>query len=227
MKKIQEKLHYQFKNEKLLCAALTHSSFANEHKTSQIQHNERLEFLGDSVLSLMVSEYLYSHYQSLPEGDLTKIRAGVVCEQSLYQFAKKFELGSFLFLGKGEENTNGRERMSVLADAFEALIAAVYLDGGFKAARSIFMPMLEDAIAQAASGKLNKDYKTIFQEIVQKNKEEQISYVLVDEQGPDHDKRFFVEIHLNSNVIGKGEGHSKKEAEQMAAKQVLELMGAL
>lgn len=227
MEQLQQRLHYHFKNDRFLHTALTHSSFANEHKHVPTEYNERLEFLGDSVLSLMVSEYLYTNYCGLPEGDLTKIRAGVVCEQSLFQFAKEINLGNCLLLGKGEENTNGRERMSVLADAFEALIAAVYLDGGLKATKSVFMPVLKGAIMQAASGKLNKDYKTIFQEIVQKNKEEEISYVLVDEQGPDHDKRFFVEIHLNSNVIGKGEGHSKKEAEQMAAKQVLELMGEL
>ena len=227
MKNLQKRLEYVFKDENLLLTALTHSSYANEHKRLGAAYNERLEFLGDSVLSLMVSEHLFLHYKGLPEGELTKIRAGVVCESSLYQFAQKVCLGESLLLGKGEENTLGRQRPSVLADAFEALIAAVYLDGGFNCAKAIFMPFFEKAMEQTASGKLNRDYKTLLQEIVQKNKEEIVRYVLAGEEGPDHDKKFFVEIHLNSNVLSKGEGRSKKEAEQMAAQKALELMGEL
>lgn len=225
MKNLQKTLGYTFKEPQLLRDALTHSSYANEHKHMGIKYNERLEFLGDSVLSLMVSEHIYEQYEKCPEGDLTKIRAAVVCEQSLYQCAKEIHLGDYLYLGRGEEMTRGRERTSILADAFEAVIAAIYLDSGFESVKNIVLPRLLPAIAKAVKGQFNRDYKTMLQEIIQQNKEEVLKYVLVGEEGPDHDKRFFVEVHLNSNVIGHGQGHSKKEAEQMAAKQAMELMG--
>ncbi len=220
---LEEKIYYKFRNRNLIYNALSHSSYANENKQPQ-GSNERLEFLGDSVLSVVVSEYLYTHLTSVAEGDLTKLRASLVCEKSLHGFAKKIDLGRYLLLGKGEENTGGRERPSILADAFEALIAAIYLDGGMEAARTHilrFMPHDLKKGAKAAFG----DFKTVLQEVVQKNPEEKVEYVLIGEEGPDHNKRFVVEVMLNSQVIGKGKGRSKKDAEQLAAKEALELMG--
>lgn len=213
---------YKFKNRSLLFEALSHSSFANESKR-RLNSNERLEFLGDSVLSVVVSDHIFEHYKHLPEGQLTKIRAALVCEESLYNFSKTIRLGEFLMIGKGEENTGGRKRPSILADAFEAVIAAVYLDGGMQAATEYVLRFIpEDLSAVRAS---IKDYKTVLQEIIQKNPEEKIEYYLKSESGPDHDKSFTVQVKLNSNVIGEGSGRSKKQAEQMAAKGALELMG--
>lgn len=220
--KLEELLGYRFKNKSLLKQALSHSSYANERKHTN-GSNERLEFLGDSVLSIVVSDFLYKSL-NVPEGDLTKLRASLVCEKSLHVFAQQIHLGDFLLLGKGEENTGGRERPSILADAFEAVIAAIYLDGGIEpASRHILRFMPKDI-------KHNKkpvfdDFKTVLQEVVQKNPEEKVEYVLIGEEGPDHNKRFVVEVLLNSQVIGKGKGRSKKEAEQLAAKEALQLMG--
>lgn len=225
MTPLEKKIGYTFKNKKLLTTALTHSSYANEHKNTAKESNERLEFLGDSVLGLVVSEYMYKNYKKYPEGELTKLRASTVCEQSLYKDALAIGLGEYLFLGRGEEQANGRERTSILADAFEALLGAVYLDGGFEKAKDVILPLLRDTIHLAEKGKAFRDSKTILQEIVQKNKEEVLEYVLVSESGPDHDKSFVVEVHLNSNVIGKGTGKSKKEAEQSAAQKALQLLG--
>ncbi len=221
--KFEEIIGYKFRDRSLIEHALTHSSYANEKKLPG-GSNERLEFLGDSVLSIVVSEYLYTHLSHIAEGELTKLRASLVCEKSLHIFAQKIQLGEFLKLGKGEENTGGRERPSILADAFEAVIAAIYLDGGFEpAARHILRFMPEDL--QTRRKPVFNDFKTILQEIVQKNPEEMVEYSLVGEEGPDHNKRFVVEVCLNSNVIGRGKGRSKKEAEQLAAKEALELMG--
>ncbi|MCM1529934.1 MAG: ribonuclease III [Alistipes sp.] len=220
---LEEEICYKFKDRDLIVNALSHSSYANENK-QPLGSNERLEFLGDSVLSVVVSEYLYTHLTTVAEGDLTKLRASLVCEKSLHRFAMKIDLGRYLLLGKGEENTGGRERPSILADAFEAVIAAIYLDGGMEAARAHilrFMPQDLQKGAKAAFG----DFKTVLQEIVQKNPEEKVEYVLIGEEGPDHNKRFVVEVMLNSQVIGKGKGRSKKDAEQLAAKEALELMG--
>lgn len=225
--KLAEKIGYKFKDLSILENALTHSSYANENFHKHGKSNERLEFLGDSVLSIMVSEYLYKHYYTLPEGELTKIRAGVVCERSLYERAKEIDLGEYLYLGKGEEATNGRGRMSILADAFEAIMGSVYLDGGLDDVKHVFMPMFEHPIKEAASGKSFKDYKTMLQEIVQKNKEEVLSYSLKSESGPDHLKMFEVEVLLNNNVFASGTGRSKKEAEQDAARLALVLMGEI
>ena len=219
----EKEIRYEFKDRNLLFNALSHSSYANEKKNPK-GSNERLEFLGDSVLSVVVSDYLYKNLTSVAEGDLTKLRASLVCEKSLHIFAKQINLGSYIFLGKGEENTGGRERPSILADAFEAVIAAIYLDGGMEAARKHilrFIPEIPTNGTKMAFG----DFKTVLQEIVQKNPEEKVEYVLAAEEGPDHNKSFVVEVYLNSNVIGKGKGRSKKEAEQMAAKEALELMG--
>ena len=201
---LEEALHHHFKNPALLMTALTHTSYANEAKHG-VRHNERLEFLGDSVLSIVVAEYLFTH-KNMPEGELTRMRASLVCEAALFEFAKQISLGDYLRLGRGEERGGGRCRPSILSDAFEAVIAALYLDGG------------TDAAAE-------EDYKTKLQEIVQQNPEERLRYVVTDESGPDHNKHFVVEVHLNSNCIGKGEGHSKKLAEQQAAKEALALMG--
>ncbi len=211
---------YNFKNNALLNEALTHSSFVNGKQNS----NERLEFLGDSVLSVVVSRYLFESLD-VPEGKLTKIRAKLVCEDSLYGFAKKIDLGNFIRLGKGEENTGGRDRRSILADAFEAVIAAIYLDGGLEAARGFIMPFLP-SIELIKSGKLMfGDYKTILQEIIQQNPEEHVSYEISEEHGAAHNKTFTSNVLLNGQVIGTGTGNSKKEAEQAAAKEAISLMG--
>ncbi len=217
---LQRRIGYQFKNTGLLKLALTHSSYANEHH-NQAKCNERLEFLGDSVLGFISADHFFKNY-NLPEGKLTKLRASLVCEQSLKIFAQEIGLGEFLLLGKGENSTGGRERPSILADAFEAVIAAIYIDGGIENASNFVLRFIarEDHSQEAF-----KDYKTVLQEIVQKNPEEVLEYYLADESGPDHDKTFTIEVHLNSNVIGRGEGRSKKAAEQEAAKQALELMG--
>ncbi len=216
---LQQKLGYKFKDVSLLITALTHSSYANE-KSGGISCNERLEFLGDSVLGFISAKYFYENFD-VPEGELTKRRAAKVCEGALCVFAKELDIGSALLLGKGEERTGGRERPSILADAFEAVLAAIFLDGGIEEAKKLvlrFIPRDGDIFE-------NKDYKTVLQEIIQRNREEHVEYVLVDSKGPDHAKVFSVEVHLNSNVIGRGTGKSKKIAEQAAAKEALELMG--
>ena len=211
---------YEFKNKEVIKTALTHSSYANERGHGEC--NERLEFLGDSVLGIVTAEYFYHNLNHLPEGEMTKKRAACACEKSLYKFAKEIDLGKFIYLGKGEENMGGRDRASILADAFEAVIAAIYLDGGLDNARNFVLRFVKKAANENIS---LKDYKTELQEIIQKNPDEHLSYVLVGESGPDHDKRFEVEVMLNSNVIGCGIGRSKKLAEQEAARQALELMG--
>ena len=220
---MQKRIGYTFKNTDLLTEALTHSSYANEKRKGR-NSNERLEFLGDSVLSIVVSQYLFEHFTHLPEGELTKIRASLVCEKSLYEFAKQIDLGEHILLGKGEENTGGRERVSILADAFEAVIAAVFLDGGLEAAKRHILKFIPKDIDDRKPVSFS-DHKTILQEIIQKNPEEKVEYKLVGQSGPDHNKAFKVQVRLNSNVIGTGIGRSKKEAEQMAAKEALELMG--
>ncbi len=223
IKEFQEKIGYKFKNEKLIIEALSHSSYANECK-KQRKNNERLEFLGDSVLSVIVSDYIFEHFKHLPEGELTKLRASLVCEQALFDFSKKIDLGKYIFLGKGEEITGGRERPSIVSDAFEAVIAAIYLDGGLKVASKYVLSFIPEDVKPHSVVSF-VDYKTALQEIIQKNPEEKVEYVLTDESGPDHDKKFTVNVMLNSNVIGTGIGKSKKSAEQNAAKEALSLMG--
>lgn len=223
MNRFEEILKYKFKDITLLENALTHSSYANEVH-SRLGSNERLEFLGDSILSIIVAEYLYKNYKDLPEGELTKLRASLVCEKTLYIFAKQIELGDFLLLGKGEANNHGNERSSILADAFEAVLAAIYLDGGMDAAKKHILNFIVPELKNREF-ELFKDYKTLLQEVIQRNPEERLTYVLTNESGPDHNKSFFVEVHLNSNVIGSGVGRSKKQAEQEAAKEALRLMG--
>ncbi|MBQ2819022.1 MAG: ribonuclease III [Clostridia bacterium] len=219
------KLDYTFKNPELLKNALTHSSYANEHRDKGVKNNERLEFLGDSVLGLICTKYIWNHYKNMPEGELTKLRSAIVCEGSLYEFALKIGLGDDLLLGKGEKSSGGGKRPSVLSDACEAVIAAVYLDGGFDEAERFIIGFIKEKAEEIIRSHSTVDYKTLLQEIVQKNHEEILSYRLKGESGPDHDKRFEVEVLINSNVIACGEGKSKKLAEQAAAKLALELMG--
>lgn len=223
MQGLEKNMGYVFKNPSLLKESLSHSSYANEVKKGT-QSNERLEFLGDAVLSIIVSEYLFKNYSHLPEGELTKLRASLVCEKNLAEYSRSLEVGKFLFLGKGEEMNGGRERPSILADAFEAILAALYLDSNMQTATEYVLKFVKNQLENTKEVNF-KDYKTILQEIIQQNREEKIQYILKNEYGPDHDKHFIVEVHLNSNVIGKGEGRSKKEAEQQAAKEALELMG--
>ena len=180
--------------------------------------------MGDAVLSIIVSDYIFKHCPDLPEGELTKLRASLVCEKSLFEFAKQINLGDYIVLSKGERKNGGAERPSIVSDAFEALIAAVYLDGGMKPASKHVLNFIIPAIKNSKKPQV-KDYKTTLQEIIQKNPGERLEYVLVSESGPDHNKHFVFEVHLNSNVIGKGGGKSKKEAEQQAAREALELMG--
>ena len=219
----EKKIGYTFKNKELLHEALSHSSYANELKPGR-NSNERLEFLGDSVLSIVVSKHLFTHFKHLPEGELTKIRASLVCEKALFEFSKKIDLGKHILLGKGEENSGGRTRPSIVSDAFEAVIAAVFLDGGMEEAEKYVLSFIPKNL-EANSSKSLHDYKTMLQEIIQKNPEERVEYVLADQTGPDHDRNFVVQVRLNSNVIGTGEGHSKKQAEQAAAREALSLMG--
>ncbi len=222
---LQTKIGYTFHNEKLLKHALAHSSYANEHRGDVPGSNERLEFLGDSVLELISAEFLYTHYQHLPEGTLTKMRALLVCEDALFRYANQIELGNYLLLGHGEERAGGRERPSTVSDAFEAVLAAVYLDGGLAKATDFALPFLEKGAQEITAHAHRYDYKTTLQEIAQKNPGELIHYELVNTSGPDHARTFEVHCFLNSNLLGKGSGKSKKEAEQMAAKEALKLMG--
>ena len=220
---------YKFKNSDILKKALTHSSYSNEcrSKSIEVECNERLEFLGDSVLSIAVSRYLFDKYDDRKEGDLTKIRAAVVCEKALSKYAKQIELGSYIYLGHGEELNHGRERASILADAFEALLAAIYLDSDrdMSVVESFLMPYVKAEIEAIGNSNTFLDYKTALQQIVQQVEGEKLEYVLVAQKGPDHKKIFTVEVRLNSNVIGCGSAHSKREAEQMAAREALSLFG--
>ena len=219
---MMERIGYTFREPMLLENALTHSSYANEGNRG-LKSNERLEFLGDSVLGFITAGYLFRH-GSGQEGELTRLRATLVCEKALCSYARKLGLGDCLLLGRGELRGGGADRPSILADAFEAVIAAVYLDGGLQAAEAFILPYIKEELSQQRRPQF-KDYKTALQEIIQQNPEEQLTYLLVGESGPDHNKQFAVEVHLNSNVIGTGRGRSKKEAEQQAAREALKLMG--
>lgn len=223
MESLEKKLGYRFQNRELLSEALNHSSYANEHKGG-LGSNERLEFLGDSVLGFVSAEYLFRLHADLPEGDLTRMRAALVCEQSLYEVAKTLELGSYLKLGRGEEAGGGRKRQSILADAVEAVFAAVYLDGGIEKARELIVRVL---LSQAPAAEERKDYKTTLQEVVQRRSGQVLTYHMVDQSGPDHNKKFLFEVRLNDRPVGRGEGRSKKEAEQAAARDALEHSDAL
>ena len=222
---LKDKIKYEFKNKVLLRKALTPSSYANEQRARHLQNNERLEFLGDSVLGFVTADYLYNQFPELPEGELTKLRAAIVCEQALYEVAKELGIDGAICLGHGEESSGGRQRPSILADAVEALLGAIYLDGGIEPAREFVLSFIPKSAERARQGRMFKDYKTTLQEIVQKNLQETLEYRLAGTSGPDHDKTFDMELLLNSNVFASGQGRSKKEAEQMAAKQALALMG--
>ncbi len=220
---LEQVIGYRFKDQALLTEALCHSSYANEKRT--LHCNERLEFLGDSVLSVVVSNHLFRNCTDLPEGELTKIRASLVCEKSLFEWAKTIGLGDYLLLGHGEDQSGGRERPSILSDAFEAVIAAMFLDGGYEAVTPYILRFLPERFDRPSEA--FHDYKTALQEVIQQNPEEHVEYVLAGEEGPDHAKLFQMEVRLNSNVIGRGTGRSKKIAEQMAAKEALLLMGEI
>ena len=225
---LERKLGYTFKDPSLLKSALYHSSYANELKSKgvTIQCNERLEFFGDSVLSLIVSDYLYFRYVANQEGDMTKIRAAVVCERALAKYAAKIGLGNYLYLGHGEDINHGRERASITSDAFEAVLAAMYIDSGsLDTVRNFLLPYVKEEIESIREKSSFMDYKTALQQIVQQVEGEILEYVLVGESGPDHCKTFDMEARLNSNVIGRGSAHSKREAEQLAAKEALVLFG--
>ncbi len=218
---LEAQLDYIFSQKSILHEALTHSSYANEKNSKETAHNERLEFLGDSILSLAVSDYLFHRYPNLPEGELTKIRASVVCEPTLAEHAQKWQLGNYMTFGRGEALTGGRERPSILADAFEAVIAAIYLDGGFAKAQRVILNTLELTIQDAVAGKIFLDYKTAFQEHIQASTQQKIQYHIVDTQGPDHKKTFLARLTIDDTIVGEGSGRSKKEAEQGAAKMAL------
>lgn len=218
---LAKKIDVTFKNWNLLHQALTHTSYANEVKKLHILHNERLEFLGDAVLELVVSTYLFQHFPHLQEGELTKARASVVCEATLARHAALLQVGDYLLFGKGELITGGRERASILADAFESIIGAIYLDHGIESASAFVLQQLHDELSTIEAGSYFHDFKTSLQEVVQKNTECKIQYNLLSESGPDHEKIFRIAVLINQKEFGVGWGKSKKEAEQHAAKQAL------
>lgn len=217
--KFEEIIDYTFEDKSYILEALTHSSYSNENKNYKF--NERLEFLGDSVLSIVISDYLFKKEKDLPEGELTKLRANIVCEESLSEVGGQIHLGDHLLLGRGEEATGGRDRISIIADALEAVIAAIYLDGGLEQASKFIFKFMEEIIENSIEGKIFRDYKTYLQEVLQSKGEQHIWYKLVEEKGPDHNKKFVMEVGINDEVLGVGEGKSKKDAEQVAAKTAL------
>ena len=221
MTELEQKLGYTFQDSSLLENALTHSSRANESR-GRLLSNERLEFLGDSVLGMVVADHLFRNHPDLPEGDLTRTRAALVCEESLVEVARELGLGEYLRLGKGESSGGGRERPSIQADAVEAVLAAIYLDGGIGSARKFIQKFI---LSREVAGLTKpRDHKTSLQELVQRESGQVLQYRLVGEEGPDHNKRFFVEVTLNGKAIGSGSGHSKKEAEQMAAQAAIQTL---
>lgn len=228
IEELEKSIGYTFTNKAYILTALTHSSYANEQRSRKINSecNERLEFLGDSVLSLIVSEYIYEKFKDKPEGDLTKIRSSVVCSRSLASLANKINLGSFLLLGKGEEDC-GRANPKILENTFESLLAAIYLDSGHskKKVAEFLIPLIASEIDIASNDDMAFDFKTTLQNFVQASGRERLQYVCVKETGPDHAKLFEVEVRLNSNVVGRGIGRTKREAEQMSAKEALRLFG--
>ena len=221
LQELQNRIGYTFEKEGLLRQALTHSSYANEKHMKKHSDNERLEFLGDAVLEIVSSDFLYRNYPDLPEGDLTKLRASIVCEPTLALCTREMDLGDYLLLGKGENQTGGRKRKSILSDALESVIGAIYLDGGFEPAKKFIHKFI---LTDIEHKKLFYDSKTILQEVVQVNYKESLHYELISEEGPDHDKQFSVEARIGDKVIGSGTGHTKKAAEQEAAYQALLLL---
>ena len=219
IKDLEQKVGVEFNNKGLLITALTHSSFANQYK--DVKYNERLEFLGDSVLQLTITEHLYNNYRNKSEGELTKIRALIVCENSLFEIAKEMKLGRIIRMSKGEELTGGRDRISIQADCVEALIAAIYLDKGIEFAKEFILKHFSSIIYKAINEEIILDFKTRLQEVLQKNGEVDINYELIRYEGPPHRRCFFTQVKINGTVMGLGEGFSKKEAEQNSAKEAL------
>lgn len=219
MQTIEEKIGYNFQNKELLKKALTHTSYAYENN---IESNEKLEFLGDSILEFVSSKYLYENYPELKEGEMTKVRATVVCEKSLYKVAKEHDFSDFLYLGRSERKMGGSQRPAILADSVEAVIAAIYLDGGIKEAEKFIIQSLKKDIAMATKHVGDKDYKTVLQEKLQEHGDVKIEYQMLKEEGPDHNKSFEVQVSCNGEVLAKGRGKSKKEAQMEAAEKALE-----
>lgn len=217
---LEKALKYEFKDKNLLKLALTHSSYANEQR-KKTEDNERLEFLGDAVLGLVIADYLHDYFLNSKEGQLTKLRATIVSEEPLAEIARGIELGQYLYLGKGENNTGGRDRVSILADGMEALIGALYIEGGIELAKRVILNLFMPVMQKSFKGQGFKDYKTSLQEILQQNSLGNILYEVVSERGPDHDKEFFVNVYHENKKIGFGKGKSKKEAEQDAARMAL------
>ena len=229
---LEVKLGYKFKNIEYLKTALTHSSYSNEIKLrgSMVECTERLEFLGDSVLSIIAADYLFSRYPDYPEGELTRRRAVIVCRDALSSYACTLDLGSFLYLGNGEEKNNARERKSLLENTFEALMGAIYLDGApdrMEFIADLMHSFFEKELLAWEEGRVVKDYKSELQQIIQQSGEDSLTYVVVSSSGPDHEKIFEVEARMNSNIIGRGTGRTKREAEQNAAKEALRLFGEI
>lgn len=226
LEELEKKLKIKFNNLDLLDTALTHSSFSNE-ATKEIQHNERLEFLGDSVVNFITTEILFKELKKVPEGDLTKYRASLICEASFAKAGRMLELPKYILLGKGEEINGGRERDSLIADAFEAFCGALYLDNGFSYTRDFILKSFKEYFLNSIKLSVNLDYKTILQEEFYKLFKDRIYYRLVRDEGPDHDKTFYYEVYSNDKVLGKGSGKSKKDAEHNAAKDALEKLGII
>lgn len=227
VEEFEQRTNYSFVNKKLLKLALTHSSYANEMKRNNYENNERLEFLGDAVLDMVVSEYMYSKFPYMLEGELTKLRAAVVCEASLAGLARNISLGNYLLLGKGEESTGGRNRDSILADTYEAVIGAITMDGGVEQASKYILNFLVPELEKTKNNFHTLDCKTHLQEVIQKTSKMPLNYRIVDEHGPDHNKIFVAEVSHGTKVLGKGQGKSKKEAEQIAAHDALKNMKIL
>ncbi len=219
MKEYEKKIGYTFNDKTLLKLALSHSSYANENHT---RSNERLEFLGDSVLSIIVSDYIYKKMQNVDEGDLSKFRATLVCEHTLAEISKKINLSELVFLGRGEDKTGGRQRPSIISDAFEAVLGAIYLDSDIETARKWLLNLIEDRILETLSGKFYSDFKTTLQELVQRDGKSSVTYKTISESGMEHNKSFAVMVLINGKEKCSATGHSKKEAEQAAAKATIE-----
>ena len=219
LEELEENIGYTFKNKELLKQALRHTSYANERN---LESNEKLEFLGDSILEFLSSKYIYRNYTNLREGEMTKVRATVVCEKSLYKVAKLHNFSDFLYLGKSEQKTEGKQRPAILADSVEAVIAAIYRDGGLEEAEKFIIQNLKEEIEEATKHVGDKDYKTVLQEKLQVHGEVKIEYKTIGESGPDHDKTFEADVEVNGKFLAKGKGKSKKEAQMQAAKKALE-----
>ncbi len=220
LNEFQEKIEYKFQNINILKNALTHTSYANENKTKS---NEKLEFLGDAILEFTVSEYLYKNYSNLKEGEMTKVRATVVCEESLYKIAIKYKFNEMLYLGKSEKLSGGSQKQAILADSVEAVIAAIFMDSGIENSKRFILNNLKDEIEKASKNVGKKDYKTVLQEELQKNGSVKIEYSIVREEGPDHDKTFVAEVRCNNKYLAEGSGNTKKQAEMEAARKALEI----